>query len=154
MFGVSHRTLYRCLDKYGIDTNTYTNISESEIDKLLKQIKGEHLGEVLLQGHLVHMNVKVPRAILCSAIHRINHANTVCRRSDVIHRRVYSSPHPNAVWHIDRNRKMIRWRLVIHAGVDGFSRVVVYIKCANNNCAPTFLTCLCHFWEDVSYPYQ
>ena len=34
---------------------------------------------------------------------------------------------------------MIRWRLVIHAGVDGFSRCVVYIKCANNNRAETVL---------------
>ena len=34
---------------------------------------------------------------------------------------------------------MIRWRLVVHAGVDGFSRCVVYIKCANNNCADTVL---------------
>ena len=31
---------------------------------------------------------------------------------------------------------MIRWRLVIHESLDCFSCVVVYIKCANNNCAP------------------
>ena len=32
---------------------------------------------------------------------------------------------------------MIHWRLVIHTGMDGFSRCLVYIKCANNNCATT-----------------
>ena len=149
MLGVSRQTLYRRLNEYGIDTDTYTNISESELDELLKQIKSEHpnFGEVMLQGHLLHMDIKVPRAMLRSAIHRIDHANTVCRRSDVIRRGVYSSPHPNAVWHIDGNHKMICWRLVIHAGVDGFSRVVVYIKCANNNCAPTVMDA---FLEGVS----
>lgn len=32
-----------------------------------------------------------------------------------------------------------RWRLVVHGGVDGYSRMIVYLKCANNNCAATVL---------------
>ena len=32
-----------------------------------------------------------------------------------------------------------RWRLVIHGGVDGYSRMVVYLKCADNNRAATVL---------------
>ena len=39
--------------------------------------------------------------------------------------------------YIDENHKLICWRLVIHGGVDGFSRCIVYMKCANNNCATT-----------------
>ena len=39
----------------------------------------------------------------------------------------------------DRNHKLICWRLVIHAGVDGFSRCVIYIKCANSNYAAAVL---------------
>ena len=46
---------------------------------------------------------------------------------------------PNAMWHVDGNHKLIRWWLVIHAGVDGFSRTVVFIKCANNNKSVTVL---------------
>lgn len=34
---------------------------------------------------------------------------------------------------------MIRWRLVVHGGVDGFSRCIVYMKCVSNNCASTVL---------------
>lgn len=48
-------------------------------------------------------------------------------------------PHPNYIWHIDGTHKMIRWRLVIHGGIDGFSRTVVYLKCSNNNCAATVM---------------
>ena len=141
MLGISRHTLYRRLEEYDIDTATYTDISLPELNELLSQVKAEHpnFGEVMLQGHLLQMGIKIPRAKLRSAIHCVDHANTVCRRSRVIQRRVYSAPHPNAVWHIDGNHKMIRWRLVIHAGVDGFTRCVVYMKCANNNCATTVL---------------
>lgn len=141
MLDISRCTLYCRLQEYGISADSFTNITESELDELLKSIKTEYptIGEVMLQGQLLHIGIKVPRAKLRSAIHRIDHANTVCRRSNVISRRVYTAPHPNAVWHIDGNHKMIRWRLVIHGGVDGFSRCVVYMKCANNNYASTVL---------------
>ena len=36
------------------------------------------------------------------------------------------------VWHIDSHHKLIRWRFVIRASIDGFSRTVTYIQCANN----------------------
>ena len=93
----------------------------------------------MLQGHLLRKGIMIQRNKLRSAIHDTDHANTINRRSDVICRRVYTNPHPNAVWHVDGNHKMIRWRLVIHAGIDGFSRSVVYIKCSSNNCATTVI---------------
>lgn len=34
---------------------------------------------------------------------------------------------------------MIRWRLVIHAGIDGFSRIITFIQCSNSNRAETVL---------------
>lgn len=40
------------------------------------------------------------------------------------------------MWHVDSNH---RWGLVLRAGVDGFSRTVVYIVCANDNKATTAL---------------
>ena len=41
--------------------------------------------------------------------------------------------------HIDGHHKLIRWRLVTHGGIDGFSRCIVYLKCSSNNCASTVL---------------
>ena len=32
-----------------------------------------------------------------------------------------------------------RWKLVIHGGVDGFSRIPVYLRCSGNNQASTVL---------------
>ena len=34
----------------------------------------------------------------------------------------------------------IRWRLVIHGGIDGFSRLPVYLQCSDNNRAETVLS--------------
>ena len=48
-------------------------------------------------------------------------------------------PHPNVLWHIDGNHKLTRCQLVINACIDGFSRLVVYLRCANNNRALTVL---------------
>ena len=39
------------------------------------------------------------------------------------------------MWHVDGNQKLIRYRLVIHGGIDGFLRLITYLKCSNNNTA-------------------
>ena len=35
--------------------------------------------------------------------------------------------------------KLVRWRLVIHGGIDGYSRLVVFLKCPSNNQSETVL---------------
>ena len=37
-------------------------------------------------------------------------------------------------WHVDGHHKLIKWKLVTHGGIDGFSRD---LKCSNNNTAET-----------------
>ena len=56
-----------------------------------------------------------------------------------LHRREYKVPSPNALWHIDGNHKLVRWRFVIHGDIDGFSRLVTYLNVASNNQADTVL---------------
>ena len=90
-----------------------------------------------MAGHLCSCGVTVPRVRLRASIHRVDPVNTRLRRSLTIRRRVYSSRGPNSVWHINGNHKLIRWRYVIHGGVDSYSRMIVYLKCADNNRANT-----------------
>ena len=47
---------------------------------------------------------------------------------------------PNSVWHIDGHHKLIRWGLVTHGGIDGYSRTIVYLQCSDNNRAETVLS--------------
>ena len=72
-----------------------------------------------------------------SMMRRIDPVGTILRLNHAIYRRTYSVPHPNGLWHIDGNHKLITWRMVIHACIDGCSRLVVYLHCANNNYAAT-----------------
>ena len=76
-------------------------------------------------AQLATQNIFVPRACLRASIHRVDPEGTAIRRSVAIRRRVYHAEGPNSVWHIDGNHKLIRWRLVIHGGIDGYSRVAV-----------------------------
>lgn len=34
---------------------------------------------------------------------------------------------------------LCRWRLVVHGGVDGYSRLITYLKCSTNNRSETVL---------------
>ncbi len=81
MLGISRSTLYRRLESYGISSNSYTNISQSDLKEVVHEIKKEHptSGEVMLQGHLLQKGIKVQRNKLRSAIHSTDHANTVMR---------------------------------------------------------------------------
>lgn len=56
-----------------------------------------------------------------------------------LHRRQYNVLGPNSLWHIDGNHKLIRWRIAIHGGVDGYSRIPVYLGASDNNRATTVL---------------
>ena len=66
--------------------------------------------------------------------------NTAIRRSVTIRRRVYHVDGPNSLWHVDGHHKLIRWHMVIHGGIDGYSRTVVFLRCSDNNRASTVLT--------------
>lgn len=38
---------------------------------------------------------------------------------------------------LDGNHKLIRWKFVVHGGIDGYSRMIVYLHCSTNNRAST-----------------
>ena len=42
---------------------------------------------------------------------------------------------------IDGHHKLIRWRIIVHGGIDGFSRLPVYLRASNNNKSETVLQC-------------
>lgn len=48
-------------------------------------------------------------------------------------------PTPNSLWHFDGCHKLIRWKFVIHVCIDGFSRLLIYCRCCNNNKAESVL---------------
>ena len=82
----------------------------------------------------------VQRTRLRASIQRVDPHATALRRREIVQRRVYSVDGPNSLWHIHGNHKLIRWKVVIHGGIDGHSRMIVFIQCATNNRADTVAT--------------
>ena len=142
---ISRSTLYNKLAELGLGISTYTQITDAELNDIITKIRRDHPrdGEAMTNGHLVRLGVQVPRRRLRQLIHRVDHEATVARQGRTIRRRIYSVPHPNAVWHIDTHHKLIKWHFIIHAGIDGFSRTKAYIKCFDNNRASTSLQIFC-----------
>jgi hypothetical protein len=62
------------------------------------------------------------------------------RRQNRIQRRVYNVKAPNYLWHIDGNHKLIKYKFVIHGGIDGKSRLITYLNVSSNNEANTVLS--------------
>ena len=61
------------------------------------------------------------------------------RCQTAIRRRAYNVAAANDLWHMDSNHKIISWRFVIHGCIDGYSRCIIYLVCAQDNLASTAL---------------
>ncbi len=118
-------------------------------------------GETVVIGRLHSMGYHINRQRVRESIRRTDPLNTPLRwRGIAATRRPYSVPAPNSLWHVgtlyqcvvcvlmcvylykfclslDGHHKLIRWGLVTHGGIDGFSRLVVYLRCSNNNRSAT-----------------
>ncbi|KAF6732565.1 hypothetical protein FQA47_012866 [Oryzias melastigma] len=139
ILSVSRTTFYKLLKDYNIPASKYVSISDEQLDLTVSQIKTEHpnIGEVMLMGHLRARDIVVQRRRLRESLHRVDPTGIQLRRRRSIVRRVYSVPYPNFIWHIDGNHKLIRWKFVIHGAIDGYSRMLMFLKCSNNNRAET-----------------
>lgn len=70
---------------------------------------------------------------------KLDPVGTALRWRGTIRRWKYNIQCPNALWHIDGNHKMIRWQFVLHTAIDGYSRLIPYVYCADNNKSDTVL---------------
>ena len=94
-----------------------------------------NIGISMMIGHLRSCNINVPRQRLRDSLVRLSPLSVFMRSLITVSRRCYNVPAPNSLWHIDGHHCLIRWRLVTHWGVDGFSRMIVFLHCSDNNCA-------------------
>lgn len=142
-FGISASTLGNLRKEYNIEDSiqSYSDISNDELDSFIKQIKHDNpfYGEIMVAGALKSKNIIISRNRLRESIQRIDAFGIITRLTNTIPRRKYKVAGPNALWHIDGNHKLIKWKFVIHGGIDGFSRMVTFLHCSNNNKSQTVL---------------
>ena len=143
MFGCSSRTIQRRMSEYGLDYQSrFSDITDNDLDSLVDEItvRLPTCGVRSILGMLRAQGVCVQRERVRASLHRTDPQGVEIRLRKALHRRQYSVKSPNSLWHIDGYHKLIRsWRMVIHGGIDGYSRVSVYLKLAPNNKAITVL---------------
>ena len=152
---VSPRTIRRRIIQYGLeDVASYSSINDSEVDEIAKQFVHEHpnSGQKSFEGYLRSYGLKLQRSRIRASIMRVDPYGVQNRFRQVLKRRQYSVPMPNSLWHLDGNHKLIRWRIVVHGGIDGYSRLPIFIKASNNNWADTVLQCFLNAVEKNGLP--
>ena len=113
---VSASTVRRCMSQYGITVrSTYSCMSDIELDNLVTRLQQQHpnSGYRLIRGHLAAMGYRVQEVRITDSLRRVDPVGVASRWFQGIHRRTYSVPNPNALWHIDGNHKLIRYSLIM-----------------------------------------
>jgi len=150
---VSERTVYRRMAQFGLSKQTFSQINDEEVDNLLGEIIRDFplCGENMLRQMLIVQGIRIQRWRLRDSIHRIDTFGVRARKTGRLHRRVYNVMGPNHLWHIDTNHKLVCWRFVVMGGIDGFSRMVIFLKWSDNNTSKTVLDCFYQVWPILAY---
>jgi len=154
----------------GTEFTNFSDITDEHLKSMISDIRQEmpDIGQSMLKGVLNSRGIHVSTVRLRECLSEVDPINSALRWKSPIRRRVYSVPYPNALWHIDGNHKLVRyvelinlisayiiscstyrWRLIVHGGIDGFSRFIVYLCCSNNNKSETVF----HLFEDAIRDY-
>ena len=140
-FGLSLPTIMRRKYENNIPDTIpqYSNLTNDELDEIVKSIKRESpfFGLCMIMGSLRSKGFRITRQRVAESIRRVDSIGVVIRWSSITPRRVYRVAGPNALWHLDGHHKLIRWKFVIHAAIDGYSRLITFIHCNTNNKAST-----------------
>lgn len=101
--------------------------------------------------------VCVARYRLRESMHRVDPEHSSLRwhgsiRHRSIRHRTYYVPGPNSLWHIDSHHSLVRWRLVVHGCINGYSRMIIYLFCADNNRSDTVVERFIHATTEFGLP--
>ena len=148
--GMSQTTLWRCLSELNVCISRFTDVDDATLDSVISRISDNfpNIGISMIMGHLRSCNIHVSRQRVRDSLVQLSPLSVLMRSLTTASRRQYSVPAPNSLWHIDGHHCLVGWRLVTHGGMDGFSRMIVYLHCSDNNCATTVLN---HFVHAVQF---
>lgn len=139
-------------------TGPVSNLSDEELDTLLRSLRSRYQrsGLSALDGMIRALGLRISRERVRQSLLRIDPVERVFERI-TIRRRVYSVPGPNSLWHHDGQHGiiylylcsristynsligLIRWGIVIHGFIDGYSRLITGLRASDNNRSETVL---------------
>ena len=141
LFGCCRRTIERRLREFHLSPRNYSAMTDTQIDETVQHITSLHprCGEKTVNGRLRSQGVFVQRERVRESLRRVDPIGVELRARHTLHRRVYHVQSPNALWHLDGYHKLIRWKFVVHGGIDGYSRLITYLRVSANNRSDTVL---------------
>ncbi|CAB4029591.1 PREDICTED: uncharacterized protein LOC107351207 isoform X2 [Paramuricea clavata] len=120
----------------------FSDISDIQLHNVVREVlqSTPSAGLRLVQGSLRQQSLVVQRLRVLHSLRRVDPVASTLRNARQIIRRKYNVKAPNSLWHIDGNHKLIQpYRIVIHGGIDGYSRLLVFLQASTNNAAATVL---------------
>ena len=141
--GVSRQTIYNRRRELGFSLTfeRYTVVKDASLAAIADEMSHfPRSGETNIIAGLRRRGLFVPRWRVREAVIRVDLINRANRWGQRIVRRPYCVPHSNFLCHMDTNMKLRHWRLCIHGCVDGYSRLITYLRVSVNNRATTVLT--------------
>ena len=160
MMNVSTKTLQRWRERTGFDEQNApigkfkymeyfevtlisicTKIGDEELESTIRNFMEENVrrGQKMTEGHLLSLGLSASRKRIRDCMKSLDPDGVQIRKTKRLKRRVYSVPGCHYLWHMDGCHKLIKYRFVVHAAIDGYSRYIPFIKCSNNNKASTVL---------------
>ena len=159
-----------------IQVNSYTTpssiISDDELDEQIVDICHHFplAGIGMIHGALQARQMHIPRRRISESLMRIDPVRRVFGRQ-FVRRRKYQVPGPNSLWHHDgqhgdgaslashtlltepkTSTGLIRWKIVFHGFIDGYSRYITGLHASNNNRASTVLDVFLDAVHDYGVP--
>ncbi|XP_066936550.1 uncharacterized protein [Clytia hemisphaerica] len=156
MFMVSKSTILRRVQEYGLENfGRFSDISDMELNQVVRSFFQQHgcfVGFSLVYGFLEANGIHVQQKRVKESIRFVDPEGTSIRWAIVVSRRSYNVRAPNSLWHIDGHHSLVSWKFVIHGAIDGYSRMITYLKCSTNNKSETVLQNFEHATENFGVP--
>lgn len=129
LFNVHRNHLRLQMKAAGLSTSRFTEISDEDLNGVVRDAMSEHpdTGIAYLTGHLrANYNLRVQRSRIRAAVHNVDAVAASLRKQATAKKRrgQYHVSRLHALWHIDGHHKLIKWGIVIHGVIDGYSRKV------------------------------
>lgn len=139
---VSERHLHRILRQ--MDLRRRNN--ESSLDTIVRAIlqelsgSGQHIGYRAMRRRLLtDHDITVTSETVRLALSVLDAEGVRLRSRHVLRRRHYINKGPNFSLHIDGWDKLKPYGISVHAGIDGFSRRVLWLEACNSNKNPEYI---------------
>lgn len=117
------------------------------VDNEIKHTSGSCFGYRLMHQTLRSKGYVVDRETVRHVLKSLDPDGVDMRSRKKLKRRKYVSPGPNFTWHIDGYDKLKPFGFPIHAGIDGFSRKILWLTVGTTNNDPhiiatNFIECI------------